>query len=177
MADAETRAASLDVADTRLRISEVTQIAFYDYYLAKRELELNRENVQAVTQFRQSARTRYESNQVTQQDYLQAEVELADIQRRQIELERIHHLAMARINTLLRLPPNATVPPPPRTLPRPTGLPPAELLHQLAVQQRPDLGALSARIRAEEAAVTLACREYYPDVEVVGRYDAFWQPP
>lgn len=31
-------------------------------------------------------------------------------------------------------------------------------------------------IRAEQASVTLACKEYYPDVEVFGRYDSFWQP-
>jgi outer membrane protein TolC len=47
----------------------------------------------------------------------------------------------------------------------------------LALSQRPDLAAQEARIRAERYAVTLACKEFYPDVEVVGRYDAFWQEP
>src|SRR5262249_31315180 len=28
----------------------------------------------------------------------------------------------------------------------------------------------------EQAAVDLALRQYYPDVELVGRYDTFWQP-
>jgi len=176
-AQAEAQAASLDIVDTRLRIREATQIAFYDYYLSQRDLELNRQNLEAVDQFRQSARTRYESNQATQQDYLQAEVELADIERRQIEIERMHRIAVARINTLLRVPPNAPLAPPPRSLSPPTALPPAEVLHQVAVQQRPDLAALNARIQAEQAAEALACREYYPDLEVVGRYDAFWQRP
>ena len=49
-------------------------------------------------------------------------------------------------------------------------------LEQLALSQRPDLAALAEKVRADEAAVTLACKEYYPDVEVFGRYDTFWQP-
>ena len=35
--------------------------------------------------------------------------------------------------------------------------------------------ALGARLRAEQAAVAIAERDYYPDLDVVGRYDAFWQ--
>jgi outer membrane protein TolC len=35
---------------------------------------------------------------------------------------------------------------------------------------------LAARVRAEQAAVTLACKQYYPDGEFFGRYDSFWQP-
>jgi outer membrane protein TolC len=31
----------------------------------------------------------------------------------------------------------------------------------------------SEYVRAQEAAVALACREYYPDLEVVAKYDAF----
>ena len=30
-------------------------------------------------------------------------------------------------------------------------------------------------MRAEQAAVAIAERDYYPDLDVVGRYDAFWQ--
>jgi outer membrane protein TolC len=31
-------------------------------------------------------------------------------------------------------------------------------------------------VREEEAAVGLAMKQYYPDAEVYGRYDTFWQP-
>ena len=55
-------------------------------------------------------------------------------------------------------------------------IPPADTLRRLAIKRRPDLAAQAARIRAEEAAVELACKEFYPDLEFVARYDAFWQP-
>lgn len=45
----------------------------------------------------------------------------------------------------------------------------------MAVASRPDLAAIAARLRAEEASLELAHKDYLPDVEVMGRYDAFWQ--
>jgi outer membrane protein TolC len=47
-------------------------------------------------------------------------------------------------------------------------------LREVALQQRPDLAAQAARIQAEQASLALACKEYYPDFEFMGRYDQFW---
>ncbi len=44
-----------------------------------------------------------------------------------------------------------------------------------ALSKRPDLAALRARVQAAEAAVTLAAKNYYPDTEVFGRYNAIMQ--
>jgi outer membrane protein TolC len=51
-----------------------------------------------------------------------------------------------------------------------------ESYQKVALEQRPDLRSLFAKVQAEQAAVTLACKNYYPDLEVFGRYDTFWQP-
>lgn len=174
-AQAGANAAYFELENGRIRLEEMTLAAYYDYYLARRQLELNAQNLAVLQQFRSTAQSRYESNQVTQQDVLQADVELAGLERRHIELERLEHVTRARINTLLRENPNASLPPPPQRL-----TPPAETLdeislQQLAASQRPDVAALRARVREELAAVTLACKDYYPDVDVFGRYDAMWQ--
>jgi outer membrane protein, heavy metal efflux system len=68
------------------------------------------------------------------------------------------------------------LPPPPGTLDPPQ--PPAEssLLWQTALQQRPDLAALAWRVQSAEAALELAYKNFYPDVDAFGRYDTFWQP-
>ena len=55
-------------------------------------------------------------------------------------------------------------------------MPPVEVLEQEAQSQRADLAAIAAEIREAEAAGTLAQKNYYPDMEVFGRYDTFWQP-
>jgi outer membrane protein TolC len=137
---------------------------------------LTQENTDVISQFGNTARTRYKANQVTQQDVLQAELELAQQQRRRIELDRSARIAVARINTLLRQSPYALLPPPPKQLDTPTIQMDRESYQQLALEQRPDLRSLCAKVQAEKAAVTLACKNYYPDLEVFGRYDTFWQP-
>lgn len=176
VAAAEASAAYFDAEDGRLRLREVTRQAFFEYYLAQRNLELNRDDLRLMLEFRQSAATKYQANQVTQQDVLQADVELADLERRRLELDRSQKVVSARINTLLRRRPDAPLPPAPRQLPALADPPPVEQLEQSALSSRPDLAALHAKIEAEQAAVTLACKQAYPDVEVFGRYDTFWQP-
>jgi outer membrane protein TolC len=56
-------------------------------------------------------------------------------------------------------------------------LPAADELRQVALVSRPELGAIAARLRAEQSALALANKDYLPDFEVMGRYDAFWQEP
>jgi outer membrane protein TolC len=176
VAQAEANAAFQDSETTRLEVAETARLAFYDYYLAERELELNAQNLRQMTQFRDTARTRFETNQTTQQDLLQADVALSEVSRRHLELERMQRVAQARLNTLFLRLPETPLPPPPATLPDASALPPAADLRGMAVVSRPDLAAIAARIRAEEAAVAVAAKEFYPDVEVYGRYDSFWQP-
>jgi outer membrane protein, heavy metal efflux system len=175
-ATAEANAAYFDAEDGRIRLREATRFAFFDYYLVERNLELNGQDVRVMRELRGTALTKYQANQVTQQDVLQADVELADLDRRRIELDRTQRVAVARINTLLRRRPNAALPAVPRELAPIDAVPAAEQLEQAALAARPDLAALRARVEAEQAAVTLACKQYYPDVEVFGRYDTFWQP-
>ena len=172
---AEAQAAYHDLEDSRIRLDEITRTAFYQYYLARRGLELNGENLEVMRQFQKTARSKYEANQVTQQDVLQAELELVELERRSFELQRMDRVSVARINTLLRDDPFAPLSPPPKQLELPLHQLDATVLQQLAESKRPDLAALQSRVRAAEAAVTLACKNYYPDTEVFGRYDAMWQ--
>jgi outer membrane protein TolC len=174
-AAAEADAAFQDSADTRLTVRLAAEMAFLEYFLAARLVRLNRENTRIMEQFRETAQVKYRTNQVTQQDVLQADVELAELARRQFELDRMQQVAAVRINTLLRRWPDAPLPPPPATLdapPRPTN---ADLLWQTALQQRPDLAALAWRVQSEEVGLELAYKEFFPDVSVIGRYDAAWQ--
>jgi len=172
-ASAEADAMRGDIGDVRLRLSEAARTAFYDYYLARREMEVNASTRRLLAQFREIAWNKYQVNQTTQQDALQADVELAALESRQTELIRDDKIAVARINTLLHRQPDHPLPPPPTETPPADSLPPADALQQTAAESRPDLFAARARVRTEEANVALACREYYPDVSVVAKYDGF----
>ena len=54
-ADAEADAAYQDTEDSRLQVRLAADMAFFDYFLAARLDLLNRENVQLMQQFRESA--------------------------------------------------------------------------------------------------------------------------
>ncbi len=170
----EATAASFDVSEAQLRLAEAARLAFFDYYLNQRERELNAANRDALREFRDVARAKYEANQVTQQDVLQAEVELSQLEQRQIELAQDWTVAAARINTLLHRRPDHPLPSPPKKLTVSEELPPVEGLREWAVEHRPELQAMAARVQAEQTAVALACKEFYPDFEVMGRFDRFW---
>lgn len=175
VAQHEARAAMQQVGDARLQLVQITKQAYYEYYLAHRQLELNTANRLALGTFRANALDRYEANLVPQQDVLQADVELADLERAQIEFERLERVAAARINTLLLRYPATPLPPPPVRLSSPVAPPAPNDLLGIAQASRPDLAAAVSKLRAEQAGVSLAQREFKPDVELVGRYDTFWQ--
>jgi outer membrane protein TolC len=176
IARAEANAKFFDAGEERLRIAVTTRLAYYDYFMADRQLAVLGESQKLLQEFRNSAEARYKAAEVEQQDILLADVELAQVSRQRLELERQLRVAEARINTLLLLPADAPLARPPADLVVVVDSPVSvEELRTLALSQRPELAAQQARIRAERYAIELACKEYYPDVEVVGRYDAFWQ--
>lgn len=170
----ESFAARWDVEDARLSIIEAAGLAYYDYYLSRQEQSLNMENTARLRQFHEIAARRYEANLAPRQDVLQAEVELADLARRRLELERLERIAIARINTLMHRPPDAFLPAAPARLHAPVLVLSATELRREALARRPDLAALAAKMRAEQARLRLAEKEFMPDVEVFGRYDNFW---
>lgn len=174
-AAASADAARQDAEDTRLQVRLAADLAFFDYYLVSQLLDLNRQNSKLMQEYRETAQARYRTNLVTQQDLLQAELELAELARRQLELTRMQHVAVARINTLLRRWPEAPLPPA-AELDQPQLPADSNMLWQTALRFRPDLAALAWRVQAEEAALELAYKNRWPDFDAFGRYDTFWQP-
>lgn len=172
----ESAAASDDIEDMRLQLAESAKVAFYDYCLVHRALAVNEESLQLLRDLRKTAEDRFRAAQAPQQDILQADVEIGRQRERGLALERMRKVAIARINTLMHLPANGPLPPPPKELKLKDELPNAEALRARALAGRPDLQALSNRLAADEAALALAQREYYPDFELMAAYDAFWQP-
>ncbi|HEY2249934.1 MAG TPA: TolC family protein [Planctomycetaceae bacterium] len=167
-------AASLDHDEVQLRLTEAARIAYYEYYNVFRLIDLNDANLQALQSFRETAESKFEANLVPQQDVLQADVELAKLEQRRVEIEQQRVVASARINTLLHREPQVSLPPPPRQLIPAAPLPSVEELRARAIDQRPDLAAMAARIQSEQNVLALTYKDYYPDFEIIGKYDSFW---
>ena len=171
---AETDGAAHNVETTRQKLAEIAELAYWDYYVSARLLSLNDENKVILESFRDNAESRYENALVTQQDIFQADIELANLEKRRIEIEIMEKTAAGRINVLLRRNPMAALPNAQQSIIPSIDLPDESALLADAVTRRPEISAAAARIREEQSRLELACKQYYPDTEVFGRYDAFW---
>ena len=173
---AEAEAAQNEFESARLRLAEAASLLFDDYYAATRAIEINAAHEVLLGELLRVATARYAAGEASQQDPLQAEVELAHVEHDAHQLETERRLTVARIDALLHRRPDAPLPPPPDalTLP-PSTLLDREALTQQALRERPDLRAADARVRGVESAVALARREFLPDVTLVGGYDGLWQ--
>jgi outer membrane protein TolC len=168
---AEADAALMDVADVHLQLVETAITAFGDYFLAFRALQVNDENLKLLQSARKTAASRVETAKAAQQEVLQIDVEIGRQRERGRTLERMKQVGAARINTLMHLPPDSPLPPPPDNLPPAGALPSVDSLRARAVLERPDLQALASRIKADEAQLGVAHREFCPDFEAMAAYD------
>jgi outer membrane protein TolC len=140
-----------------------------------RAIEVNEGALRLLAEFKQNAETRYRNGQVPQQDVLQADVEIGLQKERSITLNRMRKVAQARINTLLHLEPDLSLPPSLREIPLEIEKRNGEQLREEARANRPDLRSLEDKIRADDTAVQLARKEFSPDYEALAAYDSFWQ--
>jgi outer membrane protein TolC len=168
---AEARAAGNEVEDMRLQVVESAKHAFYEYFLVARAIAVNFQGLDLLQKFRESIQSRYEKGLVPRQDLDLADVEVGRQRERGLTLERMRQVAIARINTLMHLPPELPLPLPPRQLSLEAAIPCVGFLRAQALNRRPDLLALAARLAAANAALASALREYYPDIEAVAAYD------
>src|SRR5262249_31672106 len=81
---AEANAAEQNVDDMRLQLVESAKIAFFDYLLAHRALEVNAESLKLLQGARADAESRYENGKADQQDMLGAEVEIGRERERRL---------------------------------------------------------------------------------------------
>ena len=141
-------------------VSEVKRV-YADLFLARREREIHRANIDLLRQFADVAEAKYATGQMSQQDVLKAVVELSRLHEEVVMLDERARLAAARLNTLLDRPPESAV----GRLVEPREDAPQPALAELqraAVERQP---------RAE-AARAVQQQAYKPDFFVKGGYFA-----
>ena len=176
LAMAEVEAAGIE--GVRIELAQTASELFDDYYFAARALEINAQHEQLLEQMKKSAEAQYVVGRAAQQDPIQAEVELAQLARERLMLESERDQIVSRLNGLLHRAPVTALPSPPAELvvaAAPAGT--SAELQALALQQRPQRAAASARIRAARAKEAIAGRAFYPDLEVSASYNSMWDMP
>ncbi|NLC55212.1 MAG: TolC family protein [Armatimonadetes bacterium] len=169
------RAAGVRAARARLEASEWerralrnevvfrVRVAFYEVLAAQEERDAVAETVGILEQIHQAAQQSFALGNAPQTHVVRTRLEWT---RAQQELQRAEGEVAARraaLNTAMGRPAETPVRPQ-GELPRPEGEPDAARLRETALQQRPDLAAAEADVRAREALVGLARAERRPDL-------------
>jgi outer membrane protein TolC len=170
-ASAEAAAASNDVEETRLQLIEAARMAFYDYYFVYRSIAVNEEGLELLKAIHKAVEGRFKPGLADGQEIYQVDVEIGRQRERRLLLDRLRLVALARLNTLMHLAPDLPLPPPPTEITLASVSADVAALRARALARRPDVAAVRKRIAAEEAALGLANREYYPDFDVMAAYD------
>ncbi|MBI2930763.1 MAG: TolC family protein [Planctomycetes bacterium] len=136
--------------------------AYYDYYRWVWERHVREEHLKLLDSIGKLTEASYEAGKVSQQDILKPQVERGMVQKDLFEVERMIEMARIRLNLLMQRAPDAPLGPPAaaRTT---VELDPAALTAR-AIESRPEIRGLRARIQAARAAYDLADKNsVYPD--------------
>ena len=156
-----------------LEVAAMVKQSYYDLWQAEHELDVNQRNQELMQQFVEVARSRYETGKASQSDLIRAQNELAKLSEDRVDRTRTYQQALEELNRLLRRDPGTPVEIGPAVTAPVSEF--AVTLEQLqaAAGERPELvGMREGAVRSAEAALALAKKGYYPDVQV--RVEA-WQ--
>lgn len=150
------------VAERRLSLQRLIKENWYHMYQTDRSLETVNATIALVDDLIRLAESMYGVGSTGQQEVFQAQLQRSKMEEMRIMLQEQRLSLTTVLNALAARPPTTTYPLLPRIKPIPVVLRAVEL-EQLAMENRPLLRSLQARISSSEAGVRLARREFYPD--------------
>ena len=162
-----------NIMTLQLLLASKAKSLFADWFYIHQAIAINQTNQSLLEEFRDIAITRYSTGRASKQDVLQAEVERELLKHQAIALKRELKTILAQLNTLLNRPADTPLQVP-RELPEITQLPDLEQLQIRAMQSRPELKAVTARINTHKTRTQLAELAYYPDLKLSAGYNSLW---
>ena len=162
VADRAAQILAQQAAGVEAEVIRQARLAYYDLYLAHKELEVTRDHLGLARQFARTAEARYASGAGGQADVLKALVEVADLGNRERVLVRSLRPAEASLNTLLDRAPDAALGKPVEFQASPL-LAPLGDLQATALMARSERRAADLEVGRRQVAIELAERERYPD--------------
>lgn len=154
---------------TTLSVIARLTVAYADLAFTYRALEILQRNKDFLLDLQKSAEARYQVGQGIQQDVVKAQVEVSLLTSRLIQFERKREGLSATLNGLLNRPPLAPLGTP-EPLQEPRFSPTLEDVREFALTNSPDLKGAEIAIARNELNLSLARREYYPDLVFKAAY-------
>ena len=148
---------------TALSVIARLKVAYFDYYFVEKAIEIIRKDKELLEKFEKTAEAKYKVGEGIQQDVLKAQVEISRLLERLEIKEQEREEVVARINRLLNRPPSDPLPPPAEFDRSEFSYGLGEL-NRMALENSPELKAETKAIERDRTALSLAKREYYPDL-------------
>lgn len=164
----EAAASGEGVEVMRLRLEAKALEHYAQWAYVHRALDINAANQDLVDELRRTAENRYAAGLASQQDVLQAEVELQRLKKQALVFSRLKDTVRARLNALLNRDADHALPQP-AGLPQPSAIPAYATLRELALNQHPELARINKRLAANQAREGLAEKAFYPDLRFIVR--------
>ncbi len=164
MARTEVSASEADQLATTRRLTAEARAAFYEYFYNDKALQITNRNKARLQQLADISEARYRVGKAMQQDVLRAQVEVSMLLQRAVTLEQQRQIAAARLNTLMGRPVDAPLPPAADV--KKDALPPIPDLASLAEANDPMLKREQSMVERSKVAITMAQKEYVPDLSV-----------
>jgi len=164
MARKEVNASEADQLAVARRLTAETKAAYYDYFYFDKALSITAVNKARLQQLAEMSEARYRVGKAMQADVLRANLELTMLLQREVTLQQQRETAVAKLNTLMGRAPDAPLP-----LPAPIGkdlLPALAALTSVAEANDPMLKKEQSMIARNQVAITMARKEYTPDLSV-----------
>jgi outer membrane protein TolC len=171
---AQVAQADLDIAKAEVEVKKRDVLAqvrrgFYELLQNQDGLRFHDEQAELARQGLESARIKYVVGKVPQSDMLKAQIALTRLVEHLVMLQQDGDLARARLNTLLGRDPGASLEVMGEYAP-PMQIPGLIDLEKMALDNRPELAALTATIRQGETRTHLAEKSLKPDYTLSGGY-------
>lgn len=166
IASKEADAGQWDVEAVRRRVAADVKAAYYDYWYYDKAIRTTQQNRDLLTKLSQIAEARYRVGKGMQADVLRSQVEVSMLLQKLTILEQQRATAQARLNALMARDSDAPLPPA-ADIPKQTPLNYSlEDLYKLARENDPEYQRMEKMIERNQLAVSLAQKDYLPDLSI-----------
>ncbi|HTP79753.1 MAG TPA: TolC family protein [Bacteroidota bacterium] len=145
----------------------------YSYWNLSKAVELEKvdsENVDEIRAHVRDIENWQNQGLATTNDVLKVKVQLSDAQLRLIDARNNVQIARISLNSVLGLPLETSVDLASSIHHEPVPTPELEMLVQAALEKRPEVLSMELRVKAGDAAVSLAQSNWWPQVYLIGDY-------
>ena len=164
MARKEVSATQADQLSVLRRLTAEAKAAYYEYFYYDKALEITALNRARLQQLAEISEARYRVGKAMQADVLRANLELTMLLQREVTLQQQRESAAAKLNVLMGRAPEAPLPLPSAISKE--ALPSLNALNPVAEANDPMLKKEQSMVARNQVAITMARKEYTPDLSV-----------